>query len=207
MFSQSFLTNWTFVGANNTCIPGSTSSPTPSIGKGTVSLIAGTSSTFTSDTTGSCSASASSFGWNTANYPAQGTLSGTAGVMFAVSTVGKSNIGITIEHQASGTALRFARFEYSTDGGLTWTSAGINNGSLLPHGTFVLCVVNLSSCLACNNNSNLRFRIVSIFSTFAFNENATNTSPSGFYAPNTNYMRANADAKFLPDPGDGTGAY
>lgn len=205
--SQVVFTEWNFNGPNSSSIPGGTTNPLPSVGSGTASLIGGTTAFWAAGNPGPCDGSNGQCAWNTQTYPPQGTASGSAGVMFSVSTVGKSNIAISFEHRASASASRFARFEYSLDNGTTWNIVGTNNGGLSPQDTFATYIVNLSSCVACNNHPNLLFRVVSIFSPVAFNENSTNTSPTGFFGPNTRYMRASTDAQFPPNPGLGTGSY
>lgn len=207
IYTQTIFTEWNFNGPNNSSIPGGSTNPLPSIGSGTASLIGGTTAFWSAGNPGPCDSSNGECAWNTQTYPPQATASGSAGVMFSVSTVGKSNIAVSFDHRASASASRFSRFEYSLDNGTTWNIVGTNNGTLSPQDTFVNYIVNLSSCTACNNHPNLLFRVVSIFSPFAFNQNQTLTSPSGFFAPNTNYMRAHTDAQFPPNPGLGTGNY
>lgn len=58
---------------------------------------------------------------NTSNYPVQGANSGTAGVEFAVSTVGKSNIVIGWYDRRGPQAARHTQFQYSIDNGANWT--------------------------------------------------------------------------------------
>lgn len=178
------ITEWTFEG--NTL--------TPSTGAGTASNVGGTSSAFATGNGGGA-------GWNTSAYPAQSVGSGTAGVQFSASTVGFQNITIDFDHRASGTASRWAQVQYTTDGA-TWNVAADNSGGLSPHDTFYSFSFDLSSILGVNNNSNFGVRVLSIFSPLAFNQNSTLS-----YGPDEAYMRANADAKYPPDAGLGTGNY
>jgi hypothetical protein len=167
----------------------------PQVGAGTINLLGGVTGTFAAGATG-----LPDKGLNTTIYPAQSLNSGTSGIEIAVSTAEKSNIGITFQHRASGTASRFAQFEYSIDG-TNWIVFGNNNGGLSPQDTFYDFAVDLTSCTACNNNPNFKFKIVSIFSPVAFNQNATLS-----YGANEAYMRSNAQAQFT-EPGTGTGNY
>jgi len=168
---------------------------TPAVGAGTAQNVGGTSSAFATGNGGGR-------GWNTSAYPAQSTASGTAGVAFFVDTTGWRNIGISFDHRASGTASRWAQLDYSIDGGSNWVTGFWNNGGgLSPHDNFYSFDVDLSSVSAVNNNAGFGFRIVSIFSPEAFNQNTTLS-----YGANEAYMRANAQAKFT-EAGEGTGNY
>ncbi len=168
----------------------------PNIGNGTASNIGGTSFTWAAGY-----GAAPSRGWNTSTYPAQSTNSGTAGVQFMVSTLGYENIFISFYHRASGTASRWAQFEYTLDGGNTWNIYGNSNGGLSPHDTFYPFSIDMGFLTGANNNPYFGIRIVSIFSPFAFDQNATL-----FYGPNEAYQRANAQSG-PPGTGTGTGDY
>ncbi|MFN3755922.1 MAG: T9SS type A sorting domain-containing protein [Flavobacterium sp.] len=183
--AQEVITSWNF----------DDDSLDPQVGVGTISLIGGITGSFAAGATG-----LPDKGFNTATYPAQSENSGTAGIEIAVSTAGKSNIGITFQHRSSGTGSRFAQFEYSVDG-TNWIVFGNNDGGISPHDSFYDFAVDLTSCAACNNNPNFKFKIVSIFSPMAFNQNATLS-----YGANEAYMRSNAQAQFT-EAGTGTGNY
>ena len=185
--SPQVITQWTFFGDVDT----------PSTGSGTISNIGGVTNVFQAGN------GAGTRGYQTLNYPAQGTASGTAGIMLAVSTQGYENIELNFDHRASGTASRFARLDYSLDGGQSWVNNfWNNNGGLAPHDIFYTFTVDFSSVVGVNNNPNFVVRLVSVFSPVAFNQNATLS-----YGPNEAYMRANVQATFPPDPGIGTGNY
>jgi MYXO-CTERM domain-containing protein len=116
---------------------------------------------------------------------------------------GFGGISVSFNHRASGTNSRWAQVDYTLDGGTTWvTGFWNNNGGLSPHDTFYTFTVDFSSVSGANNNAGFGFRIVSIFSPQAFNQNSTLS-----YGANAAYMRANADAKFAPTAGVGTSDY
>ncbi len=181
------ITQWTF--------EGDTSSP--STGTGIASLIGGTSSTFANGNGGGR-------GWNTSTYASQSTESGQRGVQFQASTIGFESISVSFDHRASGTSSRWAQVDYTLDGGGNWVTGFWNNaGGLSPHDTFYSFNVDFSSVTGASNNADFGFRIVSIFSPQAFDQN----SPLGDFAANTAYMRANAQASFTSGGGTGTGDY
>jgi|GEM_PF-953449 len=184
LYSQQVITQWTFEG----------DVITPSTGQGTASLTGGTTATFATGNPGRA--------WNTTTYPAQGTNSGLAGVQFLTGTTGYEDIIISFDHRASGTASRWSQLMYTLDGGSTWQIFEDNQGGLSPHDTFYSFEFDLSAIGGANDNPGFGVRIVSIFSPFAFNQNATLS-----YGPDEAYMRANADAKYQPTPGVGTGNY
>ncbi len=183
------ITQWTFEGDTTVA----------SAGSGTASLIGGTTATFAAGFGGGR-------GWNTTTYKAQGVGSGDAGVQFLVGTAsgaGFENIQVSFDHRASGTASRWAQVDYTLDAGTTWVTGFWNNAAgLSPHDNFYSFTVDFSSVTGANNNANFGFRIVSIFSPVAFNQNSSIS-----FGANAAYMRANADATFEGTPGVGTGNY
>lgn len=180
------ITEWNFDASNLVA----------NIGSGTATNIGGTSSAFAAGNPGS--------GWNTSSYPPQSTNSGTAGVAFYVSTLGYSNIAIRFDHRASGTASRWARLDYTIDGGGSWTPFWTNAGGISPHDIFYSFTnISFATVPDVNDNSGFGFRIVSIFSPLAFDQNASLPD----YGANTAYMRANAQASYTPGGGVGTGDY
>ncbi len=180
------ITEWNFDASNLVA----------NIGSGTATNIGGSSTAFAAGNPGGA--------WNTSSYPAQSTNSGTAGVVFYVSTLGYSNIVIRFDHRASGTASRWARLDYTADGGATWTPFWTNGGAISPHDTFYSFTnISLASVPAVNDSTGFGFRIVSIFSPLAFDQNASLPD----YPANSAYMRANAQAVYTPGGGAGTGDY
>lgn len=184
------VTQWTFEG----------DSALASTGVGAAIFIGGTTATFASGNGGGRA-------WNTAGYKAQGTGSGEAGVQFLASTAAESgfeNIQVSFDQRASGTASRWAQVDYTLDGGLTWVIGFWNNaGSLSPSDTYYNFTVDFSSVTGANNNADFGFRIVSIFSPQAFDQNSTLAA----FGANTAYMRANAAAVYSPNVSTATGDY
>lgn len=171
----SVITRWTFEG----------DSVLPAVGSGTASLIGGTAATFAAGSGGGRA-------WNLNTFPAVGANSGTAGAEFAVSTAGSSGITMTFEHRGSGTSSRWARVDYSLDGGGTWVTNFWNNHDeanggratgIAPDSSFYLFTVNFSGVLGADNNPLFRTRIVSVFSPVEFTANSLPYAADAAYRP------------------------
>jgi autotransporter-associated beta strand protein len=171
----SVITQWTFEGDVTT----------PAVGSGTASLIGGTAATFAAGSGGGRA-------WNLNTFPAVGANSGTAGAEFAVSTAGSSGITMTFEHRGSGTSSRWARVDYSLDGGNNWVTDFWNNHDeanggratgIAPDSSFYLFTVNFSSVPGADNNPLFRARIVSIFSPVEFTANSLPYAANAAYRP------------------------
>jgi hypothetical protein len=130
-----------------------------------------TTATFLTGLGSTDNAATDNSGAQTTGYPAQGNGSGTTGVAFKVSTVGKDNIVVYWDLRHSNTSSRYTQFQYSTDGGTTWnnyeatgdlTDAGLYMGNT-GDTWFLQRKADLSAISAVNNNANFAFRIVTVF--------------------------------------------
>lgn len=109
------ITQWNFNSGNDANT--ATGTNVPSTGNGSLSLVGGTTSTYSAGSPGDTSTSTDNSGLNTTTYPAQGTGSGTAGVQFNVPTTGFSDqIQLSLDFRQSGTASRYFQLLVSTDG-------------------------------------------------------------------------------------------
>lgn len=100
---------------------------------------------------------------NLSGFPADGTGSGTAGVVANVSTVGFSNITVKYDRKGSNTASKWEQFEYTVDG-TNWIILGDNAGSTTNVATGTLWPTTTYTIPAtANNNANFAFRMTSIF--------------------------------------------
>jgi hypothetical protein len=170
---SSVIAQWNF---NNTNV--SLTSPPPSTGSGTVALVGGTTSAWFG---GSATDPGSpNNGWNTMNYPAQGTGNKSAGAQFNVSTLGFQNIVVRWDQRVSNTGSKYARLQYSTNGNnfLDYPTPTVINAA-----TFFEPKTNsLTGIAGVNNNSNFAFRIVAEFeSTAANTANANYVGAAGSY--------------------------
>ncbi|MDW8107771.1 MAG: PEP-CTERM sorting domain-containing protein [Armatimonadota bacterium] len=139
-----------------------------------VVLVGGTAATFA---TGSpLDPGIPNSGYNTTNYPAQGTGNLTAGVQFNVPTTGYTGVVVMFDLRWSNTASRFVQFQYTVDrinwvnlgapieapgGDAWWSSRNIIN----PYGD---ARIYISLPAAADNNPNFAFRVLA---TFAPNTN------------------------------------
>jgi len=89
---------------------------------------------------------------------------------------------MTFDHRGSSSSSRWARVDYSLDGGANWTENFWNNqdaanggrvNGISPDSTFYTFAVNFGSVDGANNNANFRVRIVSMFSPVEFTVNST----------------------------------
>ena len=166
--AQTTITQWNF-NSNPADASTSTGSTIPSIGAGTLTTIGGVAATFSSGSNSGGSsdpALTDNTGLGLSNsWPAQGTNNKTAGIQFAVSTVGHTGIMINFDLRHSNTGPKHFTVQYTTDVNATtpvWVDfvedsatigdVFVNNRSY-----------NLSSITALNNNANAGFRIVSSF--------------------------------------------
>ena len=165
--SDSIVAQWNF----NSTPPDTniaTGSTSPSIGGGTLSNL-GTTATFATGSTND--AAGDNSGWNTTSYPAQGTGNKTDGIQVSVSTVGFANIAVGWDQRVSGTASKYFRLQYTTN--------GINfiDGPLITMQTNSVSETKsnyLGAISGANNNPNFGFRIVAETEGSALNNGNTN---------------------------------
>lgn len=167
--SGAVVTQWNFnsnPGDGNTA----TGVTTPSIGFGTASTVGGITTAFNNGDSNNQSGDpqiGDDSGWQTTSYPAQGANSGTAGVQFAVSTVGLTDITVNFDTRHSNSSSRFVQFQYSLDG-TTFTSAGLLNSGIFEATTggdtwYNNRTADLTGIAGANNNANFAFRMVAVF--------------------------------------------
>ena len=94
----------------------------PDVGNGVAENVGGTTTAFYGGNP------SSGKGWNTTDYPEQGTASGTAGVQFTVSTSGYSDINISWDNRNSNTAANRLRLQYTLNG-TDWVNFEANAGN------------------------------------------------------------------------------
>ncbi|MGC4040612.1 MAG: hypothetical protein QM710_07475 [Flavobacterium sp.] len=152
-FGQTVITAWDF----------DTSALTPTTGAGTITLIGGVVENTQSGCTCSFVGGNPSTGkaYTTKTYPAQGADSGTAGIQFAVSTVGQTSINVYVDVYGSNTASKYVQLQYTTNG-TTWVDAG--TPTIVPYTTSSQWVtLSQAMPVAAENNANFAFRVVSVF--------------------------------------------
>lgn len=170
------IAQWNFnsVPADGSTTTGSTA---PSTGTGTATLIGGTTATFAGGDSIADPAATDNTGWNTATYPSQGTGNKTRGAQFNVSTVGNQNISITWSIRLSGTASKYSRLQYTTNG--TDFLDFPTPISLSADSVFERKTNDLSALPGVNDNASFAFRIVSEFESTAINNANANYVTAG----------------------------
>ena len=166
--AQTTITQWNF-NSNPADASTSTGSTIPSIGAGTLATIGGVAATFSSGSNSGGSsdpALTDNTGLGLSNsWPAQGTNNKTAGIQFAVSTVGHTGIMINFDLRHSNTGPKHFTVQYTTDVNATtpvWVDF-IEDSATIGDVFVNNRSYNLSSITALNNNANAGFRIVSSF--------------------------------------------
>ncbi len=174
--SPAVITQWSFDSAPP---DGSTSTgvTTPAVGVGTASLIGGTTATFATGFPNNPPGGDNS-GWNTTSYPASGVGNKSAGVQFAVSTVGYQHLTLAWQQRHSNTANNTTVVQVSADG-VTFTD--VFTFTFVPQATGTGDVwyersVDLSAFTQVNDNPNAVFRIVSGFDPTTGNYRASRSS-------------------------------
>lgn len=168
---SSAIAQWNFSNTN-----GSTTSPAPSIGTGVASLVGGVIPSSPVWATGSSTdPNPTNSAWNTTSYPAQGTANKTAGVQFKVSTVGWQNIVVRWDVRASGSASKYTRLQYTTNG---TTFIDYPTANSLAGTAFESKTNDLAGIPGVNNSTNFAFRIVAEFESSAINDANANYAPA-----------------------------
>lgn len=173
------ITQWNFNGPSATEVPGGTTSPTPSTGAGTASLIGGVTATFASGAASGGSTDPAggtappNYAWNTTTYATQGQQSGQRGVQFLVSTAGFNginnlgfrNIVVSFDLRHSNTSSRFVEVQYTLDG-VNFTTDGLTGNVFQATSGdtwFNNRTVDFSGIAGANNNANFGVRVVAVF--------------------------------------------
>jgi hypothetical protein len=165
------VAQWNFNGTFDT------TSPLPAVGAGSASRVGGASGSSAGGTPND--PGANNTAWNTSAYPAQGTGNKTAGVKFAVNTTGYINIAVSWDTQNSGTASKYTRLQYTTDG-TTFIDFAVNTNTT----SFTTKSNSFVGISGVENNPNFAVRIVSEFEATAIgtpNNIYTNTGTTGNY--------------------------
>jgi hypothetical protein len=139
----------------------------PTTGTGTFTLIGGVEDNLTANVMPAGNGTLGNLAYSIKTFPATGTLSGTAGFQFAVSTENHTDaINVTFDPRGSNTSSKFQQYEYSINGGISWSVIGNNNGALTNSFTSNP-MVTLVMPTDASNKTGFVFRIVSIFNPLA----------------------------------------
>jgi hypothetical protein len=144
----------------------------------TASLVGGTAATIASGSGSSdpFTPSANNTRWSTKTYPAATVGNKTAGVQFAVSTVGYTNVIVSWEMVGSATASKYVILQYSTNG-----TDFIDTPKIITVTTsFAYQTYDFSGTAGVADNANFKFRVVTAFESVAVNGGANSYVPVTF---------------------------
>jgi hypothetical protein len=183
--AQVDIARWDFESLTNSYV----TSPAPSTGTGTASIVGSMSTSGTGTITGfgNCNASSNNagIGWQI-QTASPGLSNESSGVQFMVSTVGYSNIQFSFDNRLSNASVRTRRIQYTVNGGASWINldliegtggnytkgctnqGGIDNGKIDssdPVGNnsgdrWTKATINFSAITSANENPNFGVRIV-----------------------------------------------
>src|SRR5260370_1387007 len=135
----------------------------------TASLVGGNTNIYATGSTNDPAASDNS-AWDTKTYPALNSGNKTAGVQFNVSSLGYSNIVFRWDQRVSGSASKYFRFQYSSDGSTftDWPSSfAMTSSQSTPSSYYESQTNSLAAYGSVNNNANFAIRVVSEFQSTA----------------------------------------
>jgi hypothetical protein len=170
-----------------------------------LALVGGTNATFASGSP--LDPATTNRGYNTSNYPAQGTNNLTAGIVFNTPTTGYMNITVQFDVRWSNTASRYLRFQYTTDGtswingpqlvaggGDQWYSQGPGAGSRF--------LVDFTGITAADDNPSFAFRILAEFAPSENNyHGARDGNAAGYRTTGTvRYDLVEVRGEVVPEP-------
>lgn len=197
------ITQWNF---NSVPSDANTSTGTtlPNIGAGTIAVVGGVTSSFSSgDATGGSTdpATGDDSGLQTTTYPAQGTNNKTAGIEARVGTSGYQDIVVSWDQRHSNTSANTIRLQYTLDITSvtpTWVDDAVftadagdkwfNNRSS-----------DLSAVTGLNNNPNAAFRVVTEFATAT--DYVASTSTSNYASTGTQrFDMVTVSGNVIPEP-------
>ena len=185
------ITQWDFnqsIGVNN--------SPVPSFGAGSATPVGMTNNANNADhppaggnPTSTDPTLATNRAWRVRGSVSNG-WSGTtqllSGARFNASTVGFTNIAISMDVFATDGSPRHAQFQYTLDGSSFTSFGGLLDFNATNDAWRNSIVFDLSSIPGANNNPSFGFKLVSAFSPVQF------TNVNGVQPANTAFQRANA---------------
>jgi len=177
--SGSIVAQWNFNSAPPDTNTGS-GLTVPSIGSGSLAALGTTTNFFAGSTNDPADSGTDNSGWSTSGYPGQSTANKTRGAQVSVSTVGYANIAVGWDQRVSGTASKYYRLQYTTNG-IDFVDSFVV--TMQTNTVFETKSNNLATIPGANNNPNFGFRIVSEFESTAItnaNTNYVTTSASGY---------------------------
>jgi hypothetical protein len=188
--AQTVITQWTFNSPANDA-NFNTGTTSPAVGGGVASLVGGTTSSFASGAASGGSTDpelTDNSGWQTTTYPGATIGNKSAGVQFAVSTCGFSDVVVSWDVRHSNSSSRYTRFQYTLNasaGSPVWVDGPQFDANLGGDRWYNARTVDLSAVTGASNNQNFAFRIVTEFAPPANLNYVATTSTSNYAGSGT----------------------
>lgn len=195
------ITQWNFNSVTPDANTG-TGSLIASIGSGSLSALAGVTTSFANGAANGGSSdtapSVDNSGFQTSTYAAQGAGNKTRGVQYNVSTVGFEDIMVKYDLRHSNTSSRYEQFQYSLDG-TNFIDFALFDGNA-GDTWFNNRTVDLSAITSADNNANFAFRVVSAFTPSTLTYQASNATSSYATAGTWRFDMVTVSATPIPEP-------
>jgi len=174
----------------------STGTLAPDAGSGTLSLVGGASSFFTSGSPLDPAGFPLDSSWSVGGFPAQGTASGTRGFALALPTTGWSGVTISFDYRNQPSANKWFAIQASGDGGATW--AEVQTFGVAAADTWYSTSVSLASVLpAVDDNPLFAARVVAVFAPGTTAYEASEAGYNGDFGLQIDRLQVSA----VPEPG------
>lgn len=169
----------------------------PAVGSGTLALVGGATSFFTSGSPNDPATFPLDSAWSVGNYPAQGSGSGTAGLQGWVSTAGYADVVLSFDFKTQPSGNKWFALQASDNGGGSWLDLAVFD---VPSAdAWFTQTFNVSSLLpSVNNNPNFGFRLVAVFEPSTSLYEASEAGYNGDFG--LEYDQLSVQATAVPEP-------
>lgn len=174
-----------------------TGSLVPVAGSGSLALIGGATSFFTSGSPDDPATFPLDSSWSVGNYPAQGNGSGTTGFEGWISTLGYADIVLSFDFKTQPSGNKWFALQASDNSGGSWLDLAVFD---VPSAdTWFTQTFHVSSLLpSVNNNSGFGFRLVAVFKPGTSLYEASEAGYNGDFG--LQYDQLSVQATAVPEP-------
>lgn len=174
-----------------------TGSLAPVLGSGSLALVGGATSFFTSGSPNDPAPFPLDSAWSVGSYPAQGSGSGTAGVEGWVSTAGHADVVLSFDFKTQPSGNKWFALQASDNGGGAWLDLAVFDVPAAD--AWFTQTFNVSSLLpSVNNNSGFGFRLVAVFKPGTGVYEASEAGYNGDFG--LEYDQLSVQATAVPEP-------